>query len=161
MTSTAASTFAHSLRCIATRAALRDILSFVDTTCSQEKVEPSDCFDVKLAVEEICTNIIDYGYAEKPGPLEINIAADPHRYVITITDRATPFRPESAPAADLTSSWEEREIGGLGWHLVRNVVDTIDYTSSEGEGNRLTLTKTRKAQKAQEAGHADIDSSRG
>jgi serine/threonine-protein kinase RsbW len=160
MTDAAPGFFAHSLRCIATRAALRDILSFVDATCTAEKIEPSDCFDVKLAVEEICTNIIEYGYADKPGPLEINLTADDHRYVITISDRATPFRPESAPAADLTSSWEEREIGGLGWHLVRNVVDTIDYTSFEG-GNRLTLTKMRKALKAQEADHADIDSSRG
>ena len=143
------------LHCLAERTALRQILSFVDSACADAQCHPSDSFDVKLAVEEICTNVIEHGYEGRTGPIDIEFVSEPERYVISIRDHARPFPPEQAPAADLTSAWEERPIGGLGWHLIRNVVDTLEYASTNGDGNRLTFTK-QKNRSIQEGTDADL-----
>ena len=59
-------------------------------------------------------------------------------------DRGRPFDPSYAPAPDLDSDWEDRRIGGLGWFLVRQMVDELLYdstTDTDGPLNRLTLIK--------------------
>jgi anti-sigma regulatory factor (Ser/Thr protein kinase) len=60
---------------------------------------------------------------------------------VTITDRAPPFDPKDAPMPRLDAPANERRPGGLGWHLIRELVDRIDYESDEARGNRLTLVK--------------------
>jgi anti-sigma regulatory factor (Ser/Thr protein kinase) len=44
-------------------------------------------------------------------------------------------------APDLSAGWEDRAVGGLGWHLIRRSVDEVDYGPNPGGGNRLTLVK--------------------
>jgi anti-sigma regulatory factor (Ser/Thr protein kinase) len=63
--------------------------------------------------------------------------------MVTITDRGRPFSPAQAPSPDLEADWQSRAQGGLGWHLIRRVVDEIDYASGAGGENRLTLVKRR------------------
>jgi anti-sigma regulatory factor (Ser/Thr protein kinase) len=60
---------------------------------------------------------------------------------VVIRDRGAAFDPGSVPAADVTSGWEDRPVGGLGWHLIRQSVDEIDYEREPSGGNRLTLVK--------------------
>ena len=48
--------------------------------------------------------------------------------------------PEEAPVPDVEAPWQDRPIGGLGWHLIRNLVDEIRY-QTDGAENRLTLVK--------------------
>jgi serine/threonine-protein kinase RsbW len=99
--------------------------------------------DLRLAVEEVCTNIIQHAYGGRPGPIRIDFRESGSRYLITIEDQAEPFDPSSAPAADLSSGWEERRPGGQGWHLVKNVVEEVRYERTAAPGNRLTLVKTK------------------
>lgn len=134
-----------SLECTATPASLAAILGFVDRACSRFGVSGSLAFDVKLAVEEVCTNVIQHAYgSEEPGPLDLSIADRPDRIEIVVRDRAGAFDPTSVAASDVTSAWDEREAGGLGLHLVRNVVDEMHYTKSEDGFNSLTLVKLKK-----------------
>lgn len=119
--------------------ALREILDTVDRAAS----EGAEWFDVKLAVEEACTNLIDHGYGAKGGPIDLVIRADDSRIVVSIRDRAEPFSPDDAPPPDLTSEWTGREIGGLGWHLIKRLMDGLSYEPSLAAGNELTLVKRR------------------
>jgi len=80
-------------------------------------------FATHLAVEEMITNIIKYGY-DDAGPHEIGITLtrEPGRLTIAIEDDGHEFNPLNLPAPDTTHQLEKRKIGGLGIHLVRNTV---------------------------------------
>jgi serine/threonine-protein kinase RsbW len=127
--------------------ALRSILELVDTSAASDGGDPSDWFDVKLAVEEVCTNLIEHAFGSEGGTVELTIAADAARIVASVRDTAPPFPPDAAPLPDLDAPLEQRAIGGLGWHLVRQLVDSIEYKSNEHEGNQLTLVRQRRSRK--------------
>jgi anti-sigma regulatory factor (Ser/Thr protein kinase) len=119
---------------------LRLFLGFVEVICSSARVDAHKCGDVKLAVEEACSNIITHGYAGRP-PGAITLAGyrEKDRLVVVISDQGVPFHPDGAPPPDLGADWEQRRVGGLGWHLIRKTVDTLSY-ETVGDENRLTLT---------------------
>jgi serine/threonine-protein kinase RsbW len=62
-------------------------------------------------------------------------------FSVTIVDLARPFSPSQIPPPDLTSPWEERQVGGLGWHLIQEMMDEVTYHPNQQAGNRLTLRK--------------------
>jgi serine/threonine-protein kinase RsbW len=124
------------------RDAIRAILQMVDAAASSSG-GGTDWFDVKLAVEEVCMNLVDHGYGPAGGPIDVRLLAGEEAIVVTIRDEAKPFPPEKAPMPDLASGWEDRPVGGLGWHLIRKLMDSIEYESSPADGNRLTLVKRR------------------
>ncbi len=118
------------------------LLDFVDAFCTQAGIGAEDRFDLQLAVEEVAANVMMHGYADRaPGPLEIAVCADGDQATITISDRAAAFDPEHAPEPDLNAGPEERQIGGLGWHLVKKIVDRLDYRYDPTYGNTVTLVK--------------------
>jgi len=118
------------------------LLDAAERACVQAGATANDRDAVRLAVEEVSVNIITYGYAdEAPGPITVTFAWDPSRMTIEIEDRAIEFSPDELEAPDLESDWDRREIGGLGWHLVRQMVDTVRYRTIGGRGNHVTLVK--------------------
>ncbi len=102
-----------------------------------------------LAVDEICANLVQHAEVGVfPGPTRVTVRRDGKDAIITVEDRGRPFDPADAPAPDLTSDWEDRPVGGLGWYLVKQVVDELSYVSTpvvDGVLNRLTLTKRNVA----------------
>jgi serine/threonine-protein kinase RsbW len=116
--------------------------SFIEDACRRAGADESVCFDLKLVVDEACSNLIVHGYeGREPGPIGVSFSHDGDEIVVTITDHATPFDPKDAPAPKLDVPASERRPGGLGWHLIRELVDRIDYEADEESGNRLTLVK--------------------
>ncbi len=121
---------------------LQAFRDFIDDACRRAGVEPSAAFDLKLAVDEACSNIIEHGYAgSEPGPIGISFDAQGEQVVVAITDRGHPFDAKAVRAPDLDARWEDRRVGGLGWHLISRSVDRIGYESDPQRGNRLTLVK--------------------
>ena len=116
----------------------RDFITF----CSAEHNIPSDIvLDLKLAVDEACTNVIEHGYkGMDPGSIILSFRIEPDRILVQITDFGHVFEPEAAPKPDIEAAAEDREMGGLGLFLIYQTMDNIDYQSSE-EGNTLTFTK--------------------
>jgi serine/threonine-protein kinase RsbW len=121
---------------------LDPLLRFVDAACGQLEADNSTVFALRLAVEEVCMNLIRHGYRDMaPGPIRVELFREPDHITVRISDRARPFDPARAPAPDLDSDLEHRRIGGLGWHLVRHYVDDIEYHTDPIRGNVLTLKK--------------------
>jgi len=115
---------------------------FIDRSCRNCTVDDSTCHDIKMAVDEACTNIVTYGYKNaSPGLITLVFFRDTDRIVIKILDNAEPFHPENAPEPDMDAPWEKRGIGGLGMYLIGRLMDEISYQSGTEAGNCLTLVK--------------------
>jgi anti-sigma regulatory factor (Ser/Thr protein kinase) len=93
-----------------------------------------------LALEEVVTNVIRHAYRERAGAVRVRLAARSGEVVAEIEDDGPAFDPLARPAPDLDLPLEERPIGGLGIHLVRNLMDAVAYRRC-GVCNLLTLTK--------------------
>ena len=120
-------------------------LGFINDVCDRIDADEGTKYALRLAVEEVCTNLIVYGYKNQPaGLIQVVAVDDRDRVTLVIQDRAPPFDPKNAPAPDLTSDIEHRQVGGLGWHLVKKMIDEIHYVPGTPSGNVLTLVK-RKA----------------
>jgi serine/threonine-protein kinase RsbW len=130
------------MSCLAVPANLGAVLSFVETTCKDAGLDEDACFAVRLAGEEVCCNVIDHAYeGMEPGPISLQLRREPARVVLVVEDRAPAFDPVDAPAPDLSADWESRRVGGLGWHLVHQVMDEVRHEALASGGNRLELVK--------------------
>jgi Amt family ammonium transporter len=95
----------------------------------------------KVIFDELMNNIVTYAYSDDDEhDIEVRMELAGKRLTVTITDDGVPFNPLSEKAPDIDASLEEREIGGLGIHLVRNLIDDVTYHRRIGE-NVMTLTR--------------------
>lgn len=94
-----------------------------------------------LALDEILNNIITYGYEDNTEhKIDIDIHLSETQLIVEIEDDGCEFNPLDAPEPDTASSLEERRIGGLGIHLIRNAMDDIQY-KYENNKNCITIRK--------------------
>ena len=115
--------------------------AFVKSATTALNMETGLANQIKLAVEEAVTNIIDYVYQNgTEGNISVTIEADESRIRFILTDSGAEFDPTSVSKADTTLSVEERPIGGLGVFLVRNLMDSINYERVDGK-NVLRMEK--------------------
>jgi serine/threonine-protein kinase RsbW len=127
---------------VARAESLAAVRAFVERACAEAGADPRATSDLTLAVDEACANIIEHGYAGRDdGAIAIACEDENGMLRVTLTDRGRSFSAEDIPRADTTSGWQERPVGGLGWHLIRRSVDDVDYRPDPVRGNRLTLVK--------------------
>jgi serine/threonine-protein kinase RsbW len=101
-----------------------------------------EILDLQLGVEEAIANIILHGYRSVSGEVEIEIDVTGKAAEVSISDQAPPFDPLSVPVPDLGAELSERHAGGLGIHLMRQVVDEVRYEYVNGK-NVLKLVKRK------------------
>lgn len=117
------------------------ISDFINASLIRCGADASTIHKVQLAVDEACTNIINYAYAPGFGPVKINLESDGAHIIITIRDKGKPFDPTSIPPPDLNPDVDQRKIGGLGFYFIRKLMDGVSYSFDSSEGNKLTLSK--------------------
>jgi len=120
---------------------------FITEAAAGTGLDDKALYQLTLAVDEIATNIVAYGYEGNGLTGEIVITAEttPAEFVVTLTDTAPAFDPRqrTAPSAeDLARPLEERPIGGLGVMLALQGVDRFDYEWT-GKGNRNIFAVNR------------------
>ena len=100
-------------------------------------------FQINLVIEELGVNIMTHGRGEGLEKIKITLTAEGESLTIEITDNGRPFDPtRDAPEPELSSELGERNIGGLGVHIVRSFMDSFSYRRQDGR-NRVTLVKER------------------
>lgn len=98
-------------------------------------------FELNLALDELFTNIISYGYDDgHEHRIEVTIATDDRMLNMTIEDDGVAFNPIERQTPCLPHSVDDCRVGGLGIHLIRNLMDEVCYRR-EGQKNILTLRK--------------------
>ena len=122
---------------------LERISAAVEDIGQRENWPAQFIFRVNLVLEELGLNIMSYGYDEGLHEFEIALTSEADVLRIEVTDDGRPFDPlNEAPEPDLDASVDDRQVGGLGIHLVRTMVDEMSYRR-EQDKNHLTLV-TRK-----------------
>ena len=99
-------------------------------------------FKVKLVLEEILMNVISYGGDSSHKPrITLHLSQQNDLLSMEISDDGIAYDPLTAPPPDLESDLDDRPIGGLGVHLVRELMDSVSYRFKDGR-NHLLVTKT-------------------
>ena len=97
--------------------------------------------ELRLAAEESLSNIIRHAYVDTARhSIEVGVEIDGGEIQLVLRDDGRPFSPLAAPTPDLDAPVEQRPAGGLGIHLLRNLVDRADYRR-ENDTNVLRLVK--------------------
>ena len=115
--------------------------AFVEDVCQCVGFDELTVMGIKVAVEEAVVNVMKYAYP--PGQqrdVTIEAASNDVRLKFTIIDSGQPFDPTVQGEVDTTLSAKERKIGGLGIHIIRQNMDSINYERID-ELNVLTLRK--------------------
>lgn len=118
----------------------------IDRFCAANGLPSGVAFAVNLSVDELLTNTIRYGYADGGARrIDMTVRLEGGVLAIELADDARPYDPTLVPYPDLDAPIEERPVGGLGVHFVREKMDGFSYRRAEGR-NIVTLTKdTRDA----------------
>ncbi len=107
-------------------------------------------FVINLALDELITNAVTHGTFAVPDPtIDVHLKAERDVVVLIMEDNGSPFDPTEMKADDVdtTSSLEDREVGGLGLHLVRSFAHEVSYQFADGK-NRLTVHHHFKSESA-------------
>ena len=126
---------------ISDRAELEKLESFTADFALKAGLSDKDLFALQIVVEELVTNVIDYG--EVPvgeHAATVDLTAKDGLLTIVIRDRGKEYNPLLREDPDVTLPAEERPIGGLGVHFCKKLTDTQDYERRDG-CNVLTMRK--------------------
>lgn len=119
------------------------LVDFVNQICEELHLDETLNFNLNLVLEEAVTNVIMYAYPQDEAHT-LTLKAwteEGGKLAIELCDQGKPFNPiEEAPEVDTTLSAEERQIGGLGIFLIKQMMDEVNYEYKD-HSNVLTLKK--------------------
>ena len=119
---------------------LEELFAFVEQALINLNIPASHRDGMMMSLDEALTNVVLYAYTEDHrGTVNIHLSREGNTITAEIVDHGKPFDPTAHPAPDITLPIEQRPIGGLGIHLVRNLVTSLRHYREQG-GNHLVLT---------------------
>jgi serine/threonine-protein kinase RsbW len=120
---------------------LDDIRLFLEQAVKLLGGTSDDAGDIVLAVNEAVTNVILHGYGKEKGEVVVSVESDRGDLIVRLLDRARPFDPTTVPPPDINLPLEERPLGGLGIHMMRQLCHELHYQSRPDGGNELIFIK--------------------
>ena len=117
------------------------LADFILTIAEEMHLDQSLSMSLNLALEEAVTNVIMYAYPKGSDGLVIIEAILREKSLdFIVTDSGQPFDPTAVPEVNTALDLDERPVGGLGIHLVRKIMDEVQYERTDGK-NILSMTK--------------------
>jgi serine/threonine-protein kinase RsbW len=124
---------------------LSEIAAFVENAAQTSGLDDDQTYDVQMAVDEACTNVIQHAYrGSKKGSIEIACEKRGNEFVVTIRDFGKSFDPHQVPRPNPHDPLSRRGIGGLGLFFMEKMMDRIEFAFSKKNGNLLTMVKKIK-----------------
>jgi len=121
--------------------ALNEIFDFVDSCSSRYNLDTGVQFSLRLALEELFTNIVKYSPSSTNSDIGISLEKKANRLILQVVDfHVAAFDIRNVKDADTNKPLDERTPGGLGLHLVKRMVDSIDYEYADGK-SKIIMTK--------------------
>ena len=120
----------------------------IDAFCADRDLPAQIAYAVNLAIDEVLTNTISYGYDDDdPHRIELIVRWEHNQLIVVTVDDARAFDPSRVQELDLASPLEDRALGGLGLFLVQQMMDHVEYQRRDG-CNVVTLTKSTEGARA-------------
>ena len=102
-------------------------------------------YELELAVDEACSNVIRHAYGGPGGAIEVRIQPYDEGVEVVIRDWGAPFDPDAVPVPDVKAPLGQRQLGGLGLYIMRQVMDEVHFEFDAETGNRLIMRKKTTA----------------
>jgi serine/threonine-protein kinase RsbW len=126
---------------------LEAISLYITQAARSAGLDDSAVYQVQLAVDEACSNIIDHAYGGSGhGDIEMTVNVTLQGLTIILRDHGKPFDPQNAPEPNLSLPIEQLEPRGVGLYLMRKMMDDVRFEFSPRNGNLVTMTKNRRPQ---------------
>lgn len=120
---------------------LAEVRDFVASYATKHGIPAHEVDDVRLAVDEAYTNIINHAYQNDHSQfVEITMGSDENEFWISLTDNGKSFDPTDYPEPDVRNKIKARERGGVGVYLMKKLMDRIEYYRRE-DSNELRMVK--------------------
>lgn len=131
----------ETLKVSGTLNAVEAVIQYALTAAHQAGLNEQGLHRVRLAVDEIATNIVTHGYAEAglSGDLVISASYDEKQLTIYLEDTGKEYDPRHAPPPDLTTPSEKRPLGGLGIYLALWAVDQFHYEHKQDRNRSILI----------------------
>ncbi len=119
--------------------AVRD---FVSEAARAFGFSDEDISKIALAVDEACTNVIKHAYRSDPTKIiQVNVHAGDGTFQVAIRDEGIPFNPTHVQPLDMKEYLTHYRRGGLGVHLMKSLMDRVEYSINPGKANEVLLIK--------------------
>ena len=124
---------------------LASIGQFVRSQAKDSGLDDKAIYQVEMAVDEACSNIIEHAYGgEDQGDISLTCKNSNEGLTVILCDNGKPFDPKAVNSPNLDADLEERESHGLGLFFIYKWMDHVHYDYKPGVGNILTLFKRRQ-----------------
>jgi serine/threonine-protein kinase RsbW len=120
---------------------LSAIRAFVGQAATELGAGEDDVFACQLAADEAAANAFEHAYAGQGGRVEVSLWRQGDAVLVCVRNWGTPFDPDAIPQPDLDLPLAEREAGGLGIYLMRQVMDEVVFRFDAEEGNSITMRR--------------------
>lgn len=117
------------------------LTEFIDEFCAANAVAREIAVDLHVALDEQVANIIMHAYRDaEEHDITIRLRREEGRCIAEVEDDGIPFNPLDMPEPDTNAPLDDRRIGGLGIHIIKNLMDEVRY-ERRGEWNVLTIER--------------------
>jgi serine/threonine-protein kinase RsbW len=124
---------------------LAEISEFIDRAARACGLNEDQSYDVQVAVDEACTNVINHAYrGRKDGRIAVTCEKKSSEFIVTIQDWGKRFDPKLVATPKTGDPLNRRKIGGLGLFFMQKMMDRVHFSSSQDHSNILVMVKKIK-----------------
>jgi serine/threonine-protein kinase RsbW len=126
---------------------LATIRDFVASAGGELGLAQDLIYDLQLAVDEACANVVKHAYGGQGGEIKVTVESVGDTVQVIIRDWGSAFDPQAVPIPDVSAPLEDRPLGGLGLFLMRQMMDQVRFQFDREQGNTLIMSKKRQGRK--------------
>ena len=120
---------------------LSRVAGFMEEVCDELQLDPHLAMKLQLAIEEMVVNVMSYAYPKGSfADISLTVEADGKELTLVLSDSGVPFDPTAKDDPDLDVDPMDREQGGMGILIVKNIMNEVSYQRL-GDTNQLTMKK--------------------
>ena len=117
------------------------VRKFFDDYSKDNKLTEKTVHDIQMALDELLTNIVNYGYEDTDEhQIDVHFGVNDDAVKVEIVDDSKPYNILEKDNPDISLSVEDKPIGGLGIFLIKKLMSNVDYYTEEGK-NHLVMIK--------------------
>lgn len=135
----------HTLKIGSSTNNLAAVRAFVERYADEAGFAHEAVEEFKLAVDEACSNVIEHAYkGDESCNIELCITITPEYFTVVIRDEGQAFEPSAYRQPNIVDMVQQRRDGGFGVHLMRKLMDRVEYRR-RGRFNEVALTKYHRS----------------